>query len=175
MIAMDTKVSMAIFLLVRNGDIMQTHSQTAKELIEQGYGCAQSVFTAFCDITGMDRDCALRLASSFGGGMGRLREVCGAVTGMFMVAGILHGYTDPADDEAKAAHYALIQSLAQNFREKHGSYICRELLGLPDGESDPTPLKRTAEYYAARPCGELVFSAAQMLDDWIAERKSAEK
>lgn len=152
---------------------MQTHPQAAKDLFEQGYGCAQSVFTAFCDFTRMDRNEALRLASSFGGGMGRLREVCGAVTGMFMVAGMLSGYTNPNDDASKAAHYALIQSLANTFREKHGSYICRELLELPDGGSDPTPLKRTVEYYAARPCGEFVFSAAQMLEEWIAERESA--
>jgi C_GCAxxG_C_C family probable redox protein len=119
----------------------------------------------------MDRDAALRLASSFGGGMGRLREVCGAVTGMFMVAGMLYGYTDAQDDEIKAAHYALIQSLAHTFREKHGSYVCRELLGLPEGESDPVPSKRTAAYYAARPCGELAYSAAELLDNLIAKRK----
>lgn len=151
---------------------MQSHAQMAKELFEQGYGCAQSVFAAFCDVTQMDRDAALRLSSSFGGGMGRLREVCGAVTGMFMVAGILYGYSDSTDDEAKAAHYALIQSLAHAFQEKHGSYICRVLLGLPGGESGPIPSKRTEEYYAARPCGELVYSAAELLDELISQRQA---
>ena len=151
---------------------MQTHAQTARELFEQGYGCAQSVFAAFCDVTHMDRNAALRLTSSFGGGMGRLREVCGAVTGMFMVAGLLYGYTDSEDDDLKAAHYALIQSLAHAFRDQHGSYICRELLGLPEGDSSPTPSKRTMEYYAARPCGELVYSAAELLDELIAQRRA---
>ncbi len=151
---------------------MQTHAQTAKALFEQGYGCAQSVFAAFCDVTGMDRDAALRLASSFGGGMGRLREVCGAVTGMFMVAGMLYGYTNSQDDDAKAAHYALIQSLAHAFQDKHGSYICRVLLGLQEEESTPTPSKRTTAYYAARPCGDLVFSAAELLDELISQRQA---
>ncbi len=153
---------------------MQTHAQTARELFELGYGCAQSVFAAFCDVTNMDRDAALRLASSFGGGMGRLREVCGAVTGMFMVAGMLYGYTDPEDDCSKAAHYALIQSLAHAFQDKHGSYICRVLLELPEGGSDPAPSKRTAEYYAARPCGELVYNAAELLDELVVRRQIPE-
>ena len=146
---------------------MTDHAQFAKGLFEQGYGCAQSVFAAFCDVTGMEQDTALRLASSFGGGMGRLREVCGAVTGMFMVAGLLYGYTNANDDTAKAKHYALIQSLAQSFRDLHGSYICRDLLGETQSDQSPVPSVRTTAYYAARPCSTLVYSAARMLDDLI--------
>lgn len=115
----------------------------------------------------MDLETALKLSSSFGGGMGRLREVCGAVTGMFMVAGILYGYSDPKDSEAKAEHYELIQALAAKFREDNGSIICRELLGLPDGADSPIPEERTEDYYARRPCSELVVHAAKILDEHI--------
>ncbi len=145
----------------------KSRADTARELFNQGYNCAQAVFAAFCDETGLDMDAALRLSSSFGGGMGRLREVCGAVTAMFMVAGFKYGYCEPNDEEAKARHYRLIQSLAFEFKDKNGSYICRELLGLQEGASDPVPEKRTEKYYKTRPCAELVAHAAEMLDDFI--------
>ena len=104
--------------------------ERAMALFEEGYNCAQSVFLAFSDLHGMDTHMAAALSSSFGGGMGRLREVCGAVSGMFLVAGILYGYDDPGAREEKAAHYARIQELAKAFEEKNGSIVCRELLGL---------------------------------------------
>lgn len=151
---------------------MGKHGETARRLFEEGYNCAQSVFAAFCDETGMDRASALKLSSSFGGGMGRLREVCGAVTGMFMVAGLLYGYDETADDDLKAAHYRLIQELALAFREKNGSFICRELLGLQEeGVSAPVPEKRTQAYYQARPCSELVACAADMLDELASKKR----
>ena len=125
-------------------------------LFEEGYNCAQSVFLAFSDLHGMDTHTAAVLSSSFGGGMGRLREVCGAVSGMFLVAGILYGYDDPGAREEKAAHYARIQELAKAFEEKNGSIVCRELLGLSVKREEPTPKERTAEYYKKRPCPELV-------------------
>lgn len=154
---------------------MSEHSKRAKELFEQGYNCAQSVFAAFSDDNGMDFETALKISSSFGGGMGRLREVCGAVTAMFMIAGMKLGYTDPQDDEAKAEHYKLIQSLASRFKEMHGSFICYDLLGLERGADNPTPEKRSDEYYRSRPCSDLVEYAAEMIEEFILKNVMEEK
>lgn len=143
---------------------MSGKSEHAMELFQQGYNCAQSVFAAFCEDMGMDFETALKLSSSFGGGMGRLREVCGAVSGMFAIAGMKYGYTDPKDAEAKAAHYKLIQELATQFKAENGSIICRELLGLDSEPDSPTPEQRTDEYYKRRPCAELVGCAARIMD-----------
>ena len=139
----------------------------AAELFLNGYNCAQAVAVAFSDITGLDEALSARLASSFGGGMGRMREVCGAVSGMLMVAGILYGYDTPGDDNVKKAHYALVQSLAEQFRQENGSIICREILKNPP--SDPAPSPRTAEYYASRPCARMVYTAASILEAYIKE------
>lgn len=144
-----------------------THPELARYLFEKGCNCAQAVFLAFSDLTGMERESALRLSSSFGGGMGRLREVCGAVSGMFMAAGLLYGTDDTASQEEKAVHYARVQALAAAFREKHGSIICRELLGV-DTNGNPTPEARTPEYYKSRPCSQLCYDAAAVLDEFIA-------
>jgi len=146
---------------------LENHSVLTKDLFIKGYNCSQSVFAAFCDETGMELETALKMSSSFGGGMGRLREVCGAVSGMFMAAGILYGYSDPSDKTAKAEHYELIQMLAAKFREENGSIICRELLGLTGEADSPIPEDRTAEYYERRPCSELVEHAAEILDGYI--------
>lgn len=143
------------------------HSIQAVELFLQGYNCAQAVAVAFCDMTGLEEKYAARLVSSFGAGMGCLREVCGAVSGMLTVAGILYGYDDPEDAASKKAHYALVQELAEKFRQQAGSIICRELLKNPP--SDPNPSPRTAEYYKVRPCTRMVLLAAQILDEYIAE------
>ena len=105
------------------------HRELAAELFLSGSNCAQAVVVAFCDVTGMKPQYAARLSSSFGGGMGRMREVCGAVSGMLMVAGLLYGYDDPGEhDVKKKAHYQLVQSLAGQFREEIGSIVCREIL-----------------------------------------------
>ncbi len=142
------------------------HSEYAAKLFVEGYNCAQAVAVAFCDLTGMEPKYAAKLASSFGGGMGGMREVCGAVSGMLMVAGILYGYDDVHDAEAKKSHYALIQTLAEQFREQSGSIICRELLkNLSVGA---VPSARTAQYYKERPCTRLVELAAEILDQYIA-------
>ncbi|HHW46707.1 MAG TPA: C_GCAxxG_C_C family protein [Clostridiales bacterium] len=146
---------------------MSPHSTLAKELFLKGYNCAQSVFAAFCDETGLDFETALKLASSFGGGMGRLREVCGAVTGMFVVAGLKYGYTDPANKKAKTEHYRLIQYLAKQFEKENGSIICRELLGISNKRDNPVPEDRSENYYIKRPCAELVERAARILDEYI--------
>lgn len=153
---------------------MINHSQRAMELFKQGYNCSQSVVAAFSEELGLDTETALKLSSSFGGGMGRLREVCGAVSGMFMVAGLKYGYTDPKDKEAKAAHYQLIQELAARFREENRSIVCRELLGLKEGPDSPIPAPRTQEYYKKRPCVELVGCAAGILEDTMRERDGHE-
>lgn len=143
------------------------HAKKAEELFLQGYNCAQAVYAAFSDVTGMDEPTALRLSSSFGGGMGRMREVCGAVSAMFMVAGHLWGYDTPSDDKIKKDHYALIQKLAADFKEKHATILCRELLSALKPDSNATPSERTAEYYHARPCLRFVVEAATILDEMI--------
>ncbi len=146
---------------------MINHGEKAAELFLRGYNCAQSVVVAFCDITGLSEDFSAKMASSFGGGMGRMREVCGAVSGMLMVAGLLYGYETPGDDVRKKAHYTLVQALAADFRGQTGSIVCREILKNPP--SDPNPTPRTAEFYRKRPCTRVVLLAGQILDRYIAE------
>lgn len=143
------------------------HVTRAEGLFYEGYNCAQSVFAAFCDALGLDFETALRLSSSFGGGMGRLREVCGALSALLMIAGMRRGYIGTGDDEAKAAHYALVQSLAFRFKEENGSYICRELLNQPEGAQSPMPEARTAAYYQQRPCTQFVVCAARMAEELL--------
>ena len=144
------------------------HSYKAAELFLSGSNCAQAVAVAFCDVTGLEPAFAAKMASSFGGGMGRLREVCGAVSGMLMVAGLIYGYEDPGENDCnKKAHYQLVQTLAGKFRDEVGSVVCREILKNPP--SDPNPTPRTAEFYAKRPCARMVMLAAQILDEYIAE------
>ena len=143
------------------------HSEYVAELFLKGYNCAQAVAVAFCDVTGLDVDFTARMASSFGGGMGRMREVCGAVSGMLMVAGLLYGYDTPGDDVSKKKHYTLVQTLSGKFREEVGSIVCREILKNPP--SDPNPTPRTAEFYKIRPCARMVSLAARILDEYIAE------
>ncbi len=144
------------------------HRELAGELFVNGSNCAQAVVVAFCDVTGLEPEFAARMCSSFGGGMGRMREVCGAVSGMLMVAGLLYGYSDPGPgDVNKKAHYRLVQDLAARFRERAGSIVCREI--LKDPPSDPAPTPRTAEFYKVRPCTRMVMTAAEILDAYIRE------
>ena len=144
------------------------HAYKAADLFLSGSNCAQAIVVAFCDVTGLEERFAAKLSCSFGGGMGRLREVCGAVSGMLMVAGLLYGYDDPGENDCrKKEHYQLVQYLAGRFREEVGSIVCREILKNPP--SDPNPSPRTAEYYATRPCARMVMTAAKILDDYIAE------
>lgn len=147
------------------------YAQKAMDLFKEGFNCSQSVFLAFEDMHKMDPKTALKLSSSFGGGMGRLREVCGAVSGMFMVAGVLYGYDDPKDYEAKKVHYERIQQLAKEFESRNGSIVCRQLLGLGEGKDTPAPEKRTQEYYKKRPCAELVGMAAAIMEQYILANK----
>ncbi len=160
----------------------------AKEYFLKGYNCTQAVVLAFSDLTGLDDAMAAKMASSFGGGIGRLREVCGTFSGMMLVFGILHGYdaASPTAKEDKITHYARIQELARRFREKQGSIVCRELLAnhakalaaakAEDAEqtaamlSDaPMPTERTEAYYKKRPCPDLCAFAAEILDEYMRE------
>ena len=139
-----------------------------------GYGCAQSVLLTFSDLTGLDEKTSARLGSSFGGGMGRLREVCGGVTGAFAVLGLLCGYDDPTDTKGKSRHYADIRELARRFSERSQgrSIICRELLtgaglsGASGGEAEA----RTDAYYQKRPCPDLVALAAEITAEILEEK-----
>lgn len=149
------------------------YKERARELFKEGYNCSQAVFGAFAEELGMSFETAVLISSSFGGGMGRLREVCGAVSGMFMAAGLAFGTTDITDHKAKSDHYALIQSLASEFKEQNGSIICRELLGLSEKKPDvPVPEKRTEEYYKKRPCAELCADAAEIFAKKLSERNA---
>lgn len=147
------------------------YAKKAMDLFKEGFNCSQSVFLAFEDMYKLDPKTALMLSSSFGGGMGRLREVCGAVSGMFMVAGVLYGYDDPKDYEVKKVHYERIQQLAKEFESRNGSIVCRQLLGLGEGKDTPAPEKRTQEYYKKRPCAELVGMAAAIMEQYILANK----
>ena len=143
-----------------------SHKETAISYFKQGFNCAQAVVMAFAEVTGLDEKQSARLASSFGGGLGRLREVCGAVSGMATVIGILYGYDDPNARGAVQEHYARVQEVAGKFKKLNGSIVCRELLGgNPSTSGAPEP--RTAEYYKKRPCAELVGIAAEILGDFI--------
>lgn len=144
-----------------------THAEKARNYFLEGYNCSQAVFLAFSDLTGMDEKTALLISSSFGGGMGRLREVCGAVSGMFMTAGILYGYIDPKAGNEKTEHYKRIQELAAAFKERNGSIVCRDILGKIAEDKSFIPSERTAEYYKTRPCAKMVEDASEVLDEYI--------
>lgn len=141
--------------------------ELAEKLFKDGYNCSQSVVGAFSDILPFDYDTLMKLASPFGGGMGRLREVCGAVSGMFIVLGFLKGYDNKTDTDDKKRVYENVQSLAKKFEEENGSIICRELLGLSVKSESPAPEKRTDEYYKKRPCAEMVRSAVKIIEEII--------
>ena len=143
------------------------HVERAVELFVEGYNCAQAVAAAFGDLTGLDEKTAARMASCFGGGMGRMREVCGAVSGMLMVAGVLYGYDDPKATKEKRELYAQVQAMAGQFREELGSIVCRDLLKKPP--SDPNPTPRTEQFYKDRPCARMVATAARIMDAFIEE------
>ena len=146
-----------------------TRREAAMDNFRKGYNCSQSIVLAFEDMLPVDKTLLLKMASSFGGGMGRLREVCGSVSGMFMTAGLLYGYDGPETGDVKADHYARIQELAHRFEEKHGTIICREMLGINVRHDEPVPEARTKEYYRKRPCAEIIGDAAEILDQYLKE------
>lgn len=149
---------------------MKKHSELGKELFLSGYNCSQAVIGAFCEELGLSFETAMKLSSSFGGGMGRLREVCGAVSGAFMVLGLKYGDFDCKNHADKSKHYERIQRFAERYKELNGSIICRELLGLNEkGASVPAPEVRTEKYYKKRPCVNLVEMSCELLDEFLGE------
>jgi len=146
-----------------------TRKEKAMQSFLEGYNCAQCMMLAFEDMLTIDLDTALKIASPFGGGMGRLREVCGSVSGMFMVLGFVKGYNEPGNYEGKKELYEHVQELARRYEEANGSIICRDLLGLNVKKEEATPEKRTEEYYKKRPCAEKIGSAAEILEQYLNE------
>lgn len=138
-----------------------TKGEKAKEFFKSGCNCSQAVAMAFCEETGLDEELIKKLTVGFGGGMGRMREVCGAVSGMTFVISAVY-------DEDKGDIYARVQDVADKFKEQNGSIVCRELLGLsPNRALSPVPEKRTPGYYKKRPCAEIVACAADILDAYL--------
>ena len=157
-------------------DIEERVEKAKKLFKDGGYNCCQAVVLAYNDLFDIDDQMAAALSSGFGGGMGRMREVCGSVSGMVMLAGMLRPATDPDNKDWRTANYALVQELAGKFREKNGSIVCKELLGLvPMGsgqnaaKESPVPSDRTPEYYKKRPCEELVGISARIFGEKIVE------
>lgn len=148
---------------------MGKYGDKARALFHEGYNCAQAVVGAFCDDMGLDVKTAVRIASPFGGGMGRLREVCGSFSGIVFVLGYFYGYDDPKAFDEKKELYDRVQELARRFKREQGSIVCRELLGLDEKHSAATPEKRTAQYYQKRPCSELTAFAADILAEYMEE------
>lgn len=147
---------------------MSDKAQLAKKLFLDGYNCSQAVFGAYAEDFGIDFSTAMKISSGFGGGFGRMREVCGAVSGMTMVLGLKYGYDNPKANELKAQLYKKVQQYAEKYKEENGSIVCRELLGLSKAEkSSPIPSERTEQYYKKRPCSELVEFAAGLIEDLV--------
>ena len=151
--------------------------EKARRLFKDGgYNCCQAVVMAYSDLFGINDETAAAMSSGFGGGMGRMREVCGSVSGMVMLAGLISPATDPSNKEWRTANYALVQEMAEEFRSINGSIICKELLGLvpmgscsPAPKESPEPSDRTPEYYKKRPCEELVVISARIVGNKIAK------
>lgn len=148
---------------------MLSRVEEAVKTFESGYNCAQSVFATYADLFGIDKETALKMSSSMGGGIGRMREVCGVVSAMALLAGLKEGNTDPENEEAKEAIYLLTRQMADKFKEKHGTIICRELLGIDGMEKSARPSERTDSYYNSRPCSKLVATAAGIVEEMLLE------
>lgn len=145
-----------------------TKGDIAKKYFEDGYNCSQAVLLAFCEDFGLEKETAIMMSAPFGGGIGRLREVCGTFTGMNMVLGLYEGKYDIKDNQKKTKLYKDVQALAEKFKQDNGSIICRDLLGLRiKGKDNPTPEVRTDTYYKARPCSELCKYAGDLLEEFL--------
>lgn len=149
--------------------------EKAVELFASGYNCCQAVFAAYADLYGMDRETALKLSSPMGGGMGRMREVCGTVSAMAMLSGLADGNADAADEAKKTEVYQCVRDMSDEFAEKNGSIICRELLGILGREKSAAPSARTEEYYAVRPCVKFVRYAAEIVEKTLVEKMDLQK
>ena len=151
--------------------------QRAVELFMQGYGCCQSVLCAFADLYGLDEEMALRIAAGFGGGVGRMRMMCGTCSALVILAGLEKGQTRGEDREGKAACYQLVRELLETFRQRNGSIICAELLqmqGLKAETNTSQPDERNAEYYRVRPCARKVESAARVFAEYLAGSEASQ-
>ena len=151
-----------------------SRQQSATNYFLQGFNCCQSVLLAFSDILKVDQETLKNIASGFGGGMGRLREVCGAFSGMVMMAGFISPAADPSIKEDRTKNYALVQHFAEKFKELNsGSIVCRELLGLAKNaaKESPVPSDRTAEYYKKRPCPIIIGNAAKIIAEYLANKQ----
>ena len=144
-----------------------TKRELGESYFKEGYNCAQAVALAFEKELNLGKVFIAKTISGFGGGFGRMREVCGAVSGMVFVLSNLEGSFDPTDNNSKIEIYKKVQTLMKYFKEKNGTYICRELLALPEENSDPTPEKRTESYYKKRPCALLVGDACEILENYL--------
>ena len=147
--------------MIKDSEI-ESRVSTATAYFEQGYNCSQAVFMAYSDIYGIEPEMAAKLATSFGGGMGRLREVCGAVSGMFLVLGLQYPFTDTKDRAAKNTNYKAVQRTANEFKSVMGSYICADLLKLKHEPQNPESSERNEVYYKTRPCTRCVALAAEI-------------
>ena len=143
------------------------HGEKAKANFLQGYNCSQAIVAAFADEIDIPFEMLMTLVSPRGGGLGRLREVCGTVTGAAIVLGAKYGYSRPKDFDGKKTLYKYVQEFARRFKEINGSYICRELLAGVGASTGGEPEKRTEDYYKKRPCPELCKISAEILDDLI--------
>lgn len=150
---------------------MEDRIELAVSLFKEGYNCSQAVVAAYADMYGFTREQALKMAASFGGGIGRMRKTCGAACGLFMLAGLETGCTDGKDREGKEANYKVVQALAEEFKKRNGSITCAELLGLKKSAPTPaTPEARTTEYYKKRPCVKMVEEAARIWSEYLCEK-----
>lgn len=155
---------------------MEERIEKAVELFKQGFNCSQSVVAAFADMYGFTNEQALKMSASFGGGIGRMRETCGAACGLFMLAGLEKGATEGADREGKAANYALVQQLAAEFKKRNGSLRCADLLGLAKKEPIiSTPEARTDAYYKKRPCAKMIEEAARIWVEYMENNSLEDK
>ena len=142
--------------------------EKAVALFKEGFNCSQAVVAAFADQYGFTTEQALRMSASFGGGIGRMRETCGAACGLFMLAGLETGATEGSNQAGKAANYALVQELAEIFKQRNGALKCADLLGLSKKEPVvSTPEARTNQYYAKRPCVKMVEEAARIWCEYV--------
>ena len=174
---MATVVVIIIVIIMRNNTIspeFETRVEHAVDYFMQGYGCCQSVVAAFADLYGLDHQLALKIAAGFGGGVGRMRMMCGAVSGIVILVGLDCGQTDGSDREGKSACYKVVQDLLEKFRQENGSIICAEILGLKGHEKAKDSYvasPRTAEYYKTRPCAAKVESAARIFANYLKEKQ----
>jgi C_GCAxxG_C_C family probable redox protein len=160
--------------MLKNKEI-ESRVSTATTFFEQGYNCSQAVFMAYSDMYGIDTETAAKLATSFGGGMGRLREVCGAVSGMFLILGLQYPFVDTKDKAAKNTNYKAVQRTANEFKSVMGSYICADLLKLKHEPQNPESSERNEAYYKSRPCTHCVKVAAEIVGRELLTEGSARR